>query len=153
MDQAWARRAVPNGFAWLTLLSVGVLLVCDAIPRLFPARAHDYCAALPLAWIALALVVHQAVRHASAKEWAKTILIAVAFLFWAANQLCRDRVWAALLNDIAITAFVFDALLVIFAWPPDSTQGDGKASDEAKSDLSVVTTEPLARTPERAINV
>jgi hypothetical protein len=54
------------------------------------------------------------------KELAKAILLAVAFLFWAANQLWPAWPQATLLNDIAIALFVLDVFLVMIGWPPTS---------------------------------
>jgi hypothetical protein len=113
-----ALRAIPTAVGALTLVCVGALLVCDASPYLFPAEAHAFLAALPLALIALAYVVFQAVRRASLLQWAKTAMLALAFLFWAANQICSNRRLATLFNDIAVAAFVFDVFLVIIGWPP-----------------------------------
>ena len=114
---AQGRRAIPTLFASLTLLSVGLLLTCDALPRRFSAEAHDSLAALPLVLIAVAYVVYQAVRRAPPMEWVKTATLVLAFLFWAANQLCTDRKLSTLFNDIAIAAFVLDVFLVIVGWP------------------------------------
>jgi hypothetical protein len=111
------RRAIPAALGVLTLISVGVLLVSDMSPRLVPAQGHDFLAALPLVSIALACVAHQAVRRAPRTEWAKTAILALAFLFWAANQLCHDHWLAMVFNDIAIAAFVLDMFLVIIGWP------------------------------------
>jgi hypothetical protein len=47
-------------------------------------------------------------------------MLAVAFLFWAANQLWPDLPQATLFNDIAIALFVLDVFLVMFGWPPTS---------------------------------
>jgi len=57
-------------------------------------------------------------------EFLKAILLAVAFLFWAANQFWPDLPQATLFNDIAIALFVLDIFLVILGWPltsPDSS--------------------------------
>ncbi len=51
-------------------------------------------------------------------ELAKAILLAAAFLFWAANQFWPNLPQATLFNDIAIGLFVFDVFLVIAGWPP-----------------------------------
>ncbi len=132
--QLKARRALPSALGVLTLVSVVALLVCDAAPRLVPARAHDSLAALPLALIALAYVVYQKIRGVPRTEWARTALLAFAFLLWAANQLCPDRRLATLFNDIAIAAFVFDVFLVIIGWPPSSApEPDPQRRGEAVS--------------------
>jgi hypothetical protein len=114
---AWDRRSVPLILCILTLISVGVLLLWDIVPGLFPARAHDLLAALPLAMIACACLVYEAVRRPTASEVVKAILLACAFLFWAANQLLPDLHQATLFNDIAIALFVFDVFLAIIGRP------------------------------------
>jgi hypothetical protein len=53
-------------------------------------------------------------------EFVKAVLLAMAFLFWAANQFWPDLRQATLFNDIAIALFVFDVFLVIIGWPPAS---------------------------------
>lgn len=57
------RRSLPVVLCLMTLLSVAVLLLWDARPRLFPAKAHDFLAAFPLALIACACLVYEAVRR------------------------------------------------------------------------------------------
>jgi hypothetical protein len=101
----------------LTLASLGPLLVWDASPTLFPARAHDVLAATPLTLVAVAYLVYQLTRRANARELAKAALSAVAFVFWALNQLLPDHPRATLFNDIAITAFVLDIVLVMVGSP------------------------------------
>ena len=46
-------------------------------------------------------------------ELVKAIMLAVAFLFWAANQFWPNLPQATLFNDIAIALFVLDVFLVI----------------------------------------
>ena len=53
-------------------------------------------------------------------EFIKAILLAVAFLFWAANQLWPDLRQTTLFNDIAIAHFVLDVFLVIAGWQATS---------------------------------
>ncbi len=53
-------------------------------------------------------------------EWVKAILLAVAFLFWAANQVWRNPHQAMIFNDIAIALFVLDVFLVMIGWPAAS---------------------------------
>ena len=105
----------------LTLVSLAPLLIWDASPQLFPAAAHDVLAAVPLASIALAYVAYQWVRRVGPLELAKAVMLALAFLFWAANQLWPEHPLATLFNDIAIAAFVLDVFLVIAGWPTSST--------------------------------
>jgi hypothetical protein len=78
-----AQRPVSTILGVLTLASVGPLLVWDALPGLFPPRAHDLLGALPLTAVALAYLVHQRLRRVPAMDFAKAILLAVAFVFWA----------------------------------------------------------------------
>ena len=47
-------------------------------------------------------------------------MLAVAFLFWAANQFWANLPQATLFNDIAIALFVLDVLLVMTGWPKTS---------------------------------
>src|SRR5580658_8835485 len=110
--QCLARRAIPNGFGVLTVVSVGALLACDAVPHLFPVDAHDFVAALPLVLVAATYLIYRVIRRGPPEEWAKTALLVLAFLFWAANLLCADRHLARLFNDMAIAAFVVDGLLI-----------------------------------------
>jgi hypothetical protein len=115
-----AHRAIPAIAGVVTLASVGVLLAWDAFPALFPARAHDVLAAFPLAMIAVAYIVYQTAHRPAPLEFVKAIMLAVAFLFWAANQLWPDLRQATLFNDIAIALFVLDVFLVIIGWPATS---------------------------------
>jgi hypothetical protein len=112
-----SRLSLPTALGVVTLISVGPLLVWDAYPGLFPARAHDVLGAVPLTLVAVAYLVYQGMRRVAAEEFAKAILSALAFVFWALNQLLPDHPQATLFNDIAITAFVLDLVLVIVGWP------------------------------------
>jgi hypothetical protein len=76
--------------------------------------------AFPLAMIAVAYLVYQFAHRPRPQEWIKAILLAVAFLFWAANQFWPDIPQATLFNDIAIGLFVLDVFLVMIGWPTDS---------------------------------
>jgi hypothetical protein len=135
-------RVVATWLGVLTLMTLGLLLACDAEPHLFPADAHDLLAALPLVLVALAYVAYQAARRAPPMEWAKTILLAVAFLFWAANQLWPDRRVATLFNDIAVAAFVLDVLLVMVGWPRPAA-GTSASTRAADGSLGAPGGEPL----------
>ncbi|MGD0832629.1 MAG: hypothetical protein ABR907_16980 [Terracidiphilus sp.] len=97
-----------------------MLLAWDAIPLSFPPRAHEVLAAFPLAMVACAYIVYQRARQPARMEFAKAIMLAAAFLFWAANQLWPNLPQATLLNDIAIALFVLDVFLVIVGWPSTS---------------------------------
>jgi hypothetical protein len=116
-----AHRALPVFLGVVTLVDVGVLLVWDGFPQLFPARSHDFLAAFSLTMIALAYLVYQIVHRPPGKEFAKAILLAAAFLFWGANQLWPNLPQATLFNDIAIALFVLDVFLVMVGWPPTSS--------------------------------
>ena len=70
--------------------------------------------------IAIAYLLYQSTRRPSAKEFLKALMLAVAFLFWAANQFWPDLPQATLFNDIAIALFVLDVFLVIIGWPTTS---------------------------------
>jgi hypothetical protein len=107
----------PISLGILTLLSSVVLLVWNVRPGLFPERAHDVLGALPLALIAVAWLVQQAVRRASWRDVVKAVLLAAAFLFWAANQLWPELPQATLFNDIAIVLFVLDVFFALVGWP------------------------------------
>jgi hypothetical protein len=115
-DRGHDLRLLPVILCVFTLASVGVLLVWDVLPGLFPAGAHEFLAAFPLAMIACACLVYEAVRRPARSELVKAILLACAFLFWAANQLWPASHQATLFNDIAIALFVFDVFLATYPW-------------------------------------
>jgi uncharacterized membrane protein len=115
-----SRRTLPVILGVVTLVDVAVLLVWDAFPRLFPARSHEILAAYALAMIAVAYLVYQLAHRPSRMEFLKAVLLAIAFLFWAANQLWPGLPQATLFNDIAIALFVFDVFLVMVGWPASS---------------------------------
>lgn len=122
-----SKRLVPVILGIVTLAAVAVLLCSDALPRLFPAESHQILAAFSLAMIALAYLIYQIAHRPAAMELLKAILLAVAFLFWAANQFWPALPQATLFNDIAIALFVLDVFLVIVGWPkssPDSSFGE-----------------------------
>jgi hypothetical protein len=114
---AWNRRLLPVILCIVTLVSVGVLLLWDILPGLFPVGAHDLLAAFPLALIACACLVYEALRRPAPSELIKAILLACAFLFWAANQFWPALRQATLFNDIAIALFVLDVFLAIIGRP------------------------------------
>ena len=131
------QRLLPVILGIVTLAGVAVLFVWDAAPQLFPARSHDILAAFPLAMIALAYLVYQAAHRPAPMELLKAILLAIAFLLWAANQLWPDLPQATLFNDIAIALFVLDVFLVIIGWPassPDEAFAESYAEPAAKKD-------------------
>lgn len=122
-----SKRLFAATLGTVTLASVAALLAWDVFPRLFPPGSHEVLAAFSLALIALAYLVYQIAHRPPAMEFVKAIMLAVAFLFWAANQFWPNLPQAALFNDIAIALFVLDIFLVIVGWPrssPDSTFGE-----------------------------
>ena len=121
LDRAHRTLSVVLGIA--TLAGVVVLFVWDAFPNLFPARSHDYLAAFALTMIAVAYLVYQLAHRPPAKEFAKAAMLAVAFLFWAANQFWPTLPQATLFNDVAIALFVLDVFLVMIGWPATSPDG------------------------------
>lgn len=108
---------VPLRLGQLTLVSVLLLIAWDAYPRAFPARAHDLLGALPLALIAVTYLLYQAVRRTRPAEFLKAMILAAAFLLWAANQFWPKSSSATLLNDLAIALFVIDVFLIVAGWP------------------------------------
>lgn len=106
----------------VTLVAVAVLLGWDAFSSVFPAGSHAALAAFSLAMIALAYLVYQVALRPAAKEFLKAVMLAAAFLFWAANQLWPDSPRATLFNDIAIALFVLDVFLVMVGWPRTSRE-------------------------------
>jgi hypothetical protein len=105
--------AFPAALGIITLGAVALLLVWDLFPRRFPPRAHDTLSALPLALIALAWLAHRLRRRPSRGELGRAIVLAAAFLFWAANQFWPDFPQATLLNDLAVALFVIDVWLTM----------------------------------------
>jgi hypothetical protein len=113
-------RALPVILGVVSLASVVLLLIWDTFPRMFPLRAHDVLGAFPLAMIAFAYLAYQAAHKPARLEVIKAVLLAIAFLFWAANQLRPNISQAVLFNDIAIALFVLDVFLVMIGWPGSS---------------------------------
>jgi hypothetical protein len=117
-----APRLLPMVLGAVTLADVAVLLVWDVRPGLFRPHAHDALAAVPLGLIAVAYLIHQWVRRPAPAQMFKAILLAAAFLLWAANQLWPNLAQATLFNDLAIALFVLDVFLLLAGWP--ATQPD-----------------------------
>jgi len=109
----------------VALAGAGALFVWELFPGLFSVGAHGYLASFPLAMIALAYLLYRTGTRPARAELAKAIMLAVAFLFWAANQLWPDPRQATVFNDIAIALFILDSFLVIIGRP-----ASGRASDE-----------------------
>jgi hypothetical protein len=131
----WTHRALPVILGLVSLAGVAVLLAWDVIPRIFPPRAHDVLGAFPLAMIAVAYLAYQAAHRPTPLEIVKAVMLAIAFLFWAANQLWPDIPQSTHFNDIAIALFVLDVFLVMIGWPgssPDESFGETYAAPDRK---------------------
>ncbi len=131
-----AHRAAAVVLGCLTLGGTAALFVWDWKPGWFPPHAHDWLGAFPPALIALAYLVYQQAHRPPFREWIKAVLLAVAFLFWAANQFWPDAPQAMLFNDVAIGLFVLDVFLVMVGWPgrsPDESFGETADSDSGSA--------------------
>ena len=64
----------------------------------------------------------------------KAILLAAAFLFWAANQLWPESRRAVLWNDVAIGLFVLDVFLVMVGWPAASADESFAESEPSEDE-------------------
>jgi|SRR5580658_10872347 hypothetical protein len=117
------RRLFPLLLGIVTLAVVASLLVWDAAPKYFPPGSHDLLAALSLASIAASFLVFRLANRASAGELFKALLLAAAFLFWAANQFWPNSPRAMLFNDLAIGLFVLDVFFVIAEGPGAKQSG------------------------------
>jgi hypothetical protein len=121
------RRVLAVVLGEIALVDAAVLFVWDAFPGWFPARSHDFLAAFSLGMIAVAYMVYQIAHRPAFGEFVKAIMLAAAFLFWAANQLWPSAPQTTLFNDIAIALFVLDVFLVMVGWPatsPDESFGE-----------------------------
>jgi hypothetical protein len=127
------RRTIPVILGIAALADVVVLLAWDAFPKLFPARAHALLAAFSLATIAFAYLIYEAAHRPSLMSLMKAILLALAFLSWAANQFWPALPLSSLFNDIAIGLFVLDVFLVMVGWPPSTVDGAFAETGEVQS--------------------
>ena len=113
---------LPRVLGVLALASVAALMVWDIVPSLFRVRVHDILGVLALSLIAFAYLVHQVMLRPGHKDFVKAVLLAIAFLFWAADQLWPDSPHATLFNDLAIALFVLDLFLSMIGWPAESPE-------------------------------
>jgi hypothetical protein len=97
-------RAVPILLGLVTLGGIGLLLLWDVLPGLFPAQAHDFLAAFPLALIALPDC--KTCEIGSDQDDDSRLRLSLLGRKPTLRQ-------ATLFNDIAIALFVFDVLLTI----------------------------------------
>jgi len=103
----------------VTLASVVLLLAWDVTPKSFPDSAHLVLGAIPLALIAVSYLVYQLYVRPRQADLIRAIILALAFLCWAENQLLGDGRLATLFNDLAIALFVFDVFLTMTGWPSE----------------------------------
>src|SRR5450631_3867742 len=115
-----AQRALPVALGVITFISIVLLFAWDANSNLFSGHLHAVLEAFSLAGIAVAYPLYQSAHRPQRAEWIKAIMLAVAFLFWAANQIWPDPKQALLFNDFAIALFVLDIFLVMIGWPKAS---------------------------------
>ncbi|HEY0795669.1 MAG TPA: hypothetical protein VGD64_07790 [Acidisarcina sp.] len=115
-----AHRALPVILGVITLSCAAMLLAWDGHPTLFSVKLHLILEASSLASIALAYLIYQTAHRPAPREWVKAILLATAFLFWAANQIWPNQRQATAFNDVAIALFVLDVFLVMIGWPATS---------------------------------
>jgi hypothetical protein len=127
-------QAASRTIALVTVLTLVPLLAWDASPKAFPDRAHDALAAIPLALIAVACLVHPIARRASLLDLAKACLLAAAFLFWAANQFWPEHPRATLFNDLAVALFVVDVFLAILGWPATGGQVPAEKPEDERGE-------------------
>jgi hypothetical protein len=112
-----AHRALPVALGVIAVIGVASLFVWDADSKLFSRQFHAVLEAFSLAGIAVAYLLYQSAHRPQPAEWIKATMLAVAFLFWAANQIWPDPQQALLFNDVAIALFVLDVFLVMIGWP------------------------------------
>src|SRR5579862_7573303 len=112
-------RAIALVLGVVTLASVVLLLAWDVTPKSFPDSAHLVLGAIPLALIAISYLVYQLYVRPRQADLIRAIILALAFLCWAENQLLGDGRLATLFNDLAIALFVFDVFLTMTGWPSE----------------------------------
>ena len=105
----------------------------DVYSSLFSAKVHAILECLTLVLIAFAYLIYQSAHRPPLKEWIKAIMLAIAFLFWAANQVAPSPRQAMIFNDVAIALFVLDVFLVMIGWPATSPD-ESFAESPTKSD-------------------
>jgi hypothetical protein len=128
-----AHRMAPVILGVLTLVSVVALLALDAVPSILSGKSHDAVAAFALGMIALAYLVYQRAHRPPLRELLKAVMLALAFVCWAANQVWPDAHQAVLFNDVAIALFVLDVFLVMIGWPatsPDESFGETVSGED-----------------------
>ncbi|MDE3074951.1 MAG: hypothetical protein KGJ86_05935, partial [Chloroflexota bacterium] len=112
-------RGIAIGLGCVTIASVVLLLAWDASPNSFPNSAHLVLGTIPLALVALSYLIYQAHARPSRAHLARALILALAFLCWAENQLLGGGRLSTLFNDLAIGLFVFDVFLTMVGWPSE----------------------------------
>jgi hypothetical protein len=95
-------RALPVLLGILTLAGVAVLLLWDAVPAIFPARGPRFSWGISAGHDRAGLPGLSKRASSKPAEWLKAVLLAIAFLFWSANQFWSNPHQAIVFNDIAI---------------------------------------------------
>jgi hypothetical protein len=92
-----------------------------SLSRVFSRRSARFSGGLPAGYDSRLLSGLLGRASSCALEFVKAIMLAIAFLCWAANQRWPGLRRATLLNDIAIALFVLDVFLVMIGWPAASS--------------------------------
>ena len=92
------------------------LVYCTASFSIYLLQRAKFPIIYPVLWLDYKVATHPA------------IMLAIAFLFWAANQLWPDLPQATLFNDFAIALFVLDVFLVTIGWPTTSPDESDKSA-------------------------
>ena len=115
-------KGLAVGLGALTMVSVILLLIWDATPNSFPDSAHLVLGTIPLALIAVSYLLYQVHARPPRAHLLRAIILAMAFLCWAENQLLGDGRLSTFFNDLAIGLFVFDVFLTMVGWPSGQDQ-------------------------------
>lgn len=107
-----ALRSLGLALVWGAAAASAVLLGLDATPRFLQGGAHRIISAAPLFAIAAAFLAAQIVLRPTPGEFARRVLLSIAFLLWGADALFSEYAWAAVANDAAVALFVLDLALV-----------------------------------------
>jgi hypothetical protein len=131
-----AHRGLPVVLGVVAFISIALLFVWDTDSQIFSKQLHAVLEAFSLASIAVAYLLYQSAHRPQAAEWFKAIMLAVAFLCWAANQIWPEPKQALLLNDLAIALFVLDVFLVMIGWP-NSSQDESFAEAHTQAERNL----------------
>jgi hypothetical protein len=88
-----------------SLLGAGALLLMNPFA---PDKLHNYLSSFPLALAGLGYIVLQIQLRPPRRILLKRLLLAGAFLLWAAVQLLPSGRLAVFLGDVVIAAYVVD---------------------------------------------